>query len=467
MSAPRVRFAPSPTGDLHLGNVRTGLYNWLHARAKGGTFILRVEDTDRARSTEEAKEIALEGMAWLGMEADEGPFFQSRRTDLYLAKLAELEQKGGVYRCYCTKGELAERRKVAESEGHRFLYERTCRERTEPPAAGAPYVLRARIPVDGEVVIDDLIKGRVVLRNDQFDDFIVARADGSPVYNFTVVVDDIDMAVTHVIRGDDHLNNTPKQIHLYDLFGAPRPLFAHLSMIHGADGKKLGKRHGVASILAYREMGFFPDVMISYLARLGWSHGDQEVFTLDELFELFDIADCGKSAAVFDLKKLEWQNGLKIREMQPADLLDAARSFLARLDRDADQPWILQAICVVQERANTLVELAEKLVPFFDRAPTVAFDEKAAAKFLKPEQRETLGRLTERYAGLSGWTAAALEEATRAFLEENELKMKHVGQPTRVALTGGTVSPPIFDCMEIYGRDLTLSRLRAAVAFAG
>lgn len=462
MSDLRVRFAPSPTGDLHLGNIRTGLYNWLHARAKGGTFVLRIEDTDLARSTEEAKDIALEGMGWLGMHADEGPYFQSERTSLYAEKLAQLEASGGVYRCWCTKEELDARRAVAEKDGGRYRYERTCRDRAEPPSPDAPFVLRARIPVDGTVVIDDLLKGRVEVQNDQFDDFVVARSDGTPVYNFVVVVDDIDMRISLVIRGEDHLSNTPKQIHLYDLFGAPRPQFAHLPMIHGPDGKKLGKRHGAASILAYRDLGYLPEVMISYLARLGWSHGDQEVFTVDELFELFDVKDCGKSASTFDQQKLDWQNGLTMRAMTPAQLLERARPFILAQGLDPDADWAEQAVSMFQPRADTLVQLAAKLAPFWDRAHRVDIAPDAAAKFLTDESRAMLARLSERLAAVTPFETAALEQATRSFVEESGLKMKHVGQPLRVALTGDTVSPPIFDCMQVFGRDVSLARLRAA-----
>jgi glutamyl-tRNA synthetase len=466
MSELRVRFAPSPTGDLHLGNIRTGLYNWLHARAKGGTFVLRIEDTDLARSTEAAKDIALEGMAWLGMHPDEGPYFQSARTDLYARKLAELEASGGVYRCWCTKDELDARRAVAERDGGRYLYERTCRDRAAPPSPDAPYVLRARIPIDGEVVIDDVLKGLVEVRNDQFDDFVVARTDGTPIYNFVVVVDDIDMRITHVIRGEDHLSNTPKQIHLYDLLGAPRPLFAHLPMIHGPDGKKLGKRHGAASILAYRDLGYLPEVMISYLARLGWSHGDQEVFTVEQLFELFDVKDCGRSASTFDAQKLDWQNGLTMRAMSPAQLLDVAQPFLAAKGLDAGAPWAELAVSLFQPRADTLVQLAEKLVPFWDRSPAVAIDSAAAAKFLTDDSRAMIGRLASRLAMVTPFESGPLEEATRAFVDESGLKLKHVGQPVRVALMGDAVSPPIFDCMQVFGRDVTLARLRAAAAGA-
>ncbi len=461
MSVPRVRFAPSPTGDLHVGGVRSALFNWLHARHTGGVFVLRVEDTDRARSTDEATNIILEGMAWIGMEPDEGPFFQSRRGDLYRARVQELLAAGGAYRCWCTKETIAEKRTAAEKTGTLFRYDRICRGRTEGPSPDAPFVLRAALPEEGEVVIEDVVKGRVVIRNDHLDDFILARADGSPVYNFTVVVDDIDMGITHVIRGDDHLNNTPKQMHLYRLLGAEPPVFAHLPMVHGPDGKKLGKRHGAASILQFRELGFLPDVMRGFLARLGWSHGDQEEFTTDELIQLFDLTGVRGSAAVFDHTKLEWLNGRRIREMAPMELLDLAQPFLERAGIPTDAAWLPRAVVAVQERAKTLVEIAEKLTMFVDRGP-VTFDEKAQTKFLTDDSKPRLAALADALAAVETFTAPEVEAATSRFLEERELKMKHIGQPTRVALTGGTVSPSIYDVMEIFGREVTLDRLRSA-----
>ncbi len=462
MSDVRVRFAPSPTGDLHVGSVRTALYNWLYARAKGGVFILRVEDTDAARSTDASTQAILDGMAWLGMHPDEGPFFQSQRGELYRRALDELLARGSAYRCWCTKEHLDARRALHEAEKRPYRYERTCRDRAEPPSPDAPFVIRARLPQDGEVVIEDHIKGRVVTRNDQLDDFVLARADGSPVYNFCVVVDDVDMRITHVIRGDDHLSNTPKQAHLYDLLGKPRPEFAHLPMVHGKDGKKLSKRHGAASILAFRDSGYLPETMMSFLVRLGWSHGDQEEFTVEELHRLFDIDACGKSAGIFDFDKLDWQNGRRIRALAPRELLELARPFLVREKLDPDAPWLPRAIVAVQERARTLVEVAQGLKMFYDRRPAIELDAKAAAKLLNDESRGWLGALADRLARVERWMAPDLDVATNAFLAERSLEMKRLGQPARVALTGGTVSPPLFDCMEIFGRETTLARLRAA-----
>jgi glutamyl-tRNA synthetase len=456
----RTRFAPSPTGDLHVGGVRTALYSWLYARRHGGVFILRIEDTDAARSTEASTRVILDGMAWVGMHPDEGPFLQSERGALYKAKLDELLASGGAYRCWCTKEHLEERRKVADSEKRPFRYERTCRELTSPPTPGAPFVVRAKLPAEGEVVMDDAILGRVVVKNSELDDFVLARADGSPVYNFCVVVDDIDMRITHVIRGVDHLNNTPKQIHLFRLFGASLPTFAHIPMVNGGDGKKLSKRHGAASILAYRDLGYLPETMLSFLVRLGWSHGDQEEFEVEELCRLFDLDSCGKSAGVFDFKKLLWQNARRIRALSPEKLLDRARPFLVKEGLDADAAWLARAIPPVQERAETLVQLVDGLKLFYDRRPAIDVDAKAAEKFLTPDNKALLGVLADRLAAVEPWAAPAIEGATATLLAERGLDLKKLGQPIRVALTGTTVSPPLFDCMEVFGRDLTLARLR-------
>jgi glutamyl-tRNA synthetase len=403
-------------------------------------------------------------MAWLGMHADEGPYFQSARMDLYKAKLAELVARGGAYKCWCTKEHLEERRAFFDAQKKPYRYERTCRGRDAGPTPDAPYVIRAAIPAEGKVVMDDLILGEVVIDNRELDDFVLARADGSPVYNFCVVVDDIDMRITHVVRGVDHLANTPKQIHLYDLFGVPRPRFGHLPMIHGMDGKKLSKRHGAASIMQFKDLGYLPETMLSFLARLGWSHGDQEMFEVDELQRLFDLSGCGKSAAIFDMKKLDWQNGTRLRQLSPVALLERTAPFLAARGLATDLPWLPRAVVAVQERARTLVEVADGLALFYDRANTVKLDEKAAAKFLTPENRATIVALADALAAVPAWLSRDLEAAATAFLSSRGLEMKAIGQPARVALTGGTVSPPLFDCMEIFGRDVTLSRLRAVAA---
>lgn len=463
MTGPRVRYAPSPTGDIHVGNMRSGLFNYLFSRAKGGTFILRIEDTDKERSTPESVSGILEGLAWLGITIDEGPYLQSDRVDRHRERMQELLDGGAAYRCTCPKERLDVLRADAERAGRTYRYDGHCRERAEAPPAGVPFVIRAKIPHSGEVVVDDVLKGRVVISNEHLDDFILARPDGSPVYNFVVVVDDIDMGITHVIRGDDHLSNTPKQIHLYHLFGAPLPVFAHLPMVNGPDGKKLAKRHGATSVLACRDQGILPETLLSFLARLGWSHGDQELFTMEELCRLFDLSGCGTSAGVFDFAKLTWQNGVRIREMAPMELLARTRPFLEARRLSPDEPWLPRAVAAIQERANTLVEAADRLAPFYRRGP-VEMDPAAEAKFLTPESRARLGELADAIEGVEPFRAPELEAAVGAFLAERDLKMKHLGQPLRVAITGVTASPSIFDCLEIFGREVSLARLHAAAA---
>jgi glutamyl-tRNA synthetase len=461
MSTVRVRFAPSPTGDLHVGGVRTGLFNYLHARAHDGVFILRIEDTDRERSKAEHTEAILGGMRWLGMEPDEGPFLQSERGELYRERIDQLLASSAAYKCFCTKDELAEQRERAMKSGGKTMYERTWRDRTDHPPEGTPYTVRIKLPLDGETTFDDQVLGTIKVENDRLEDFVIARTDGSPTYNLTVVADDIDMGITDVIRAVDHVTNTPKQIHIYRLLGAEIPRFAHVPLVHGPDGKKLSKRHGAASILAFRELGYLPETMLSFLARLGWSHGDQEEFTREELFELFDVKDGGKSAAIFDHKKLDHQNGMRIRALAPMDLLDRARPFLESAGLDPDAPWLPRAVVVVQERATTLVAVAEALRPFSNRG-ALDFEPKAARKFLTEDSCALLGTLADDLAQLDSWVAPEIEQRVLAFLESRELRMKAIGQPARVALTGTKVSPPLFDCMEIYGRELTLERMRGA-----
>jgi glutamyl-tRNA synthetase len=458
----RVRFAPSPTGDLHVGSARSALFNHLFARAKGGAYVLRIEDTDEDRNREEAVRGILGGFDWLGLKPDEGPIFQSDRKDLYRAKAAELLARGGAYRCACTVEHLDARRKAADAEKRPYRYERTCRGKDVP--ADVPHVLRARLPEDGDVAFRDRVLGEIRTSNRELDDFVILRANGNAIYNFCVVVDDIDMRITHVIRGNDHVANTPKQIHLYRLFGVEPPEFAHIPMIHGPDGKKLSKRHGPVGILTWRDLGFLPEAMLSYLARLGWSHGDQEEFTREELERLFDLDGVNASAAVFDVKKLEWVNGRLIRRLAPEDLAARLRPLLEGRGLDAGVPWLLRAVRALQERSVTLVQMAEGLAPFY--APEVVFDPKAKAKFLVPEAAAVLGPLAAAVGGVQPFEASAIGPAAEAFLAAKGLELKKVGQAIRVALTGSAVSPPLWDTMEILGRERTLARLRAAAAGA-
>ena len=456
----RVRFAPSPTGDLHVGSARSALFNHLFARARKGIWILRIEDTDEERNKAEAIRGILGGFEWLGLRPDEGPFYQSERKALYREKAEALLVKGGAYRCVCTVEELEARRKAAEAAKRPYRYERTCRDRKVPD--GVPFVLRARLPEDGEVVFKDLILGEIRTSNRELDDFVILRANGTAIYNFCVVVDDIDMRVSHVIRGNDHVANTPKQIHLYRLLGAEPPAFAHIPMIHGPDGKKLSKRHGAVGVLAYRELGFLPEAMLSYLARLGWSHGDQEEFTREELERLFDIDQVGRTSAIFDVKKLEWVNGRLIRRLPAEDLVARLRPFVEARGWDPASPWLPRAVKALQERSVTLVQMADGLSPFF--AQDVSFDPKARQKFLTPDVLPRLAALADVVAAVEPFEAGPIGQAAEAWLAKEGLELKKIGQSIRVALTGVTVSPPLWDTMEVLGRDRAVARLRAAAA---
>ena len=462
MTAPRVRFAPSPTGIMHLGNARTGLFNWLFARHEQGTLILRIEDTDRERSTEAANEVIFESLRWLGIDFDEGPFYQSQREALHRAAIEKLLSEGKAYRCACTPDELSAKREAAQAAKETYRYDGKCRD--ADVSADVPHTIRARFPREGVTIVSDLLRDELSFSNAEYDDIIIARTDGSPTYNFTVVVDDSDMGITHVLRGDDHLYNTPKQIMLYDLLGKPVPQFAHFPMILGSDGSKLSKRHGASSVLEFRDMGYLPEVMLSALARLGWSHGDQEEFTVEELIEWFTLADVRTTAGVFDVEKLTHFNGKMIRDSSPAFLAERVRPFLESAGFVPEVPWLERAIEALQVRSDTLVALRDGLAPFF--AETPEFDVKAVKKHLKLSKAELLPSLADALAAVEPFTATPLEAAADAWLAANEVELKKVGQPIRVSLTGRAVSPPLYDTMEILGREKTVSRLRAAPEIA-
>jgi len=459
----RTRFAPSPTGTLHIGGVRTALFNYLFARHHGGIFALRIEDTDRERSTPESIAAILDGMRWLGLEWDEGPVYQSERGDRYAAQMRRLEASGHAYRCVCTPDELEARRAAALGAGTRVGYDRTCRDRRDLPA-DRPAVLRFKAPLDGCIHVDDLVKGPVAFQVAELDDFVIARSDGTPIYNFCVVVDDVDMAISHVIRGDDHLTNTPRQILLYEALGAPLPRFAHLPMILGADKTRLSKRHGATSVTAYRDLGHLPDAVVNYLARLGWSHGDQEIFTRAELVAFFGLEQVGRSAAVFDPEKLEWVNFQWLKAAPPAALAEALLPFLEarELPVPDDRAWLARVVATLQERAKTLAELAEGAR--FYLCERVDLDPKAAAKHLDEAVRPALADLTERLAALPAWTPDSIEAVFHTVVEERQLKLGKLAQPVRVAVTGGTVSPGIFEVLDVLGRERSLARLASAVA---
>jgi glutamyl-tRNA synthetase len=455
------RFAPSPTGMLHIGGVRTALFSWLYARRHGGRFILRVEDTDRDRSTDEAVRVILEGMRWLGLNEDEGPFYQTRRYDRYRAVIAQMLEQGLAYRCYCSKEELDAMRVVQLARKEKPRYDGRWRDSTATPPAGVTPVIRFRNPAAGEVVVDDLVHGRTVFQNTELDDLIIQRSDGNPTYNFCVVVDDWDMGVTHVIRGDDHLNNTPRQINMLKALGATPPTYAHVPMILGADGTKLSKRHGAVSVLEYQKDGYLPDALLNYLVRLGWSHGDQEVFTREEMIAAFDIAHVGKAAAAFNLEKLLWLNQQHIMKAPRATLVAALREQLAMLGiTDADEALCGGVVEALRERAKTMKEMASANL-FFFREPVM--DEKAVAKHLTPEAKGLLGELRGAFVGAGEWSAPALHVLLQAFAEARTLNLGKVAQPLRVAVSGGTVSPPIDGTLALLGRDRVLARLDRAL----
>jgi glutamyl-tRNA synthetase len=460
----RTRFAPSPTGLLHIGGVRTALFSWLYARRHGGEFILRIEDTDRERSTDAATQVILDGMQWLGLSHDEGPFYQSRRMDRYREVLAQFLQAGHAYRCYCSKEELEEMRNKQLAAKLKPRYDGTCRHRSAP-REGVDPVVRFKNPVDGAVIVEDVIHGNVVFDNAELDDLIIARSDGTPTYNFCVVVDDMDMKVTHVIRGDDHLNNTPRQINMLRALGAATPVYGHVPMILGADGVKLSKRHGAVSVLQYREEGYLPEALLNYLVRLGWSHGDQEVFSMEEMQQLFDIADVNKSASAFDPDKLLWLNQQHIMRATPERLAEFLKPQLAALGVAVTDDRTLIAVAKVQrERAKTLREMAQNSLYFFRDFPS--YDEKAAKKNLTAESVAPLRAVRDKLSALDEWTAAGAHEAVNQTATELGIGMGKVAQPIRVAVVGSAVSPPIDVTLEVLGRATTLRRLDEALRYA-
>jgi glutamyl-tRNA synthetase len=459
----RTRFAPSPTGLLHIGGVRTALFCWLYARRHGGVFILRVEDTDRERSTPEAVQVILDGMKWLGLDADEGPFYQTERYPRYREVIQQWLAEGKAYRCYCTKEELEAMRNAQLARKEKPRYDGRCRDRKDAP--GGPSVVRFRNPGDGEVVVDDAVHGKVVFQNMELDDLIIERSDGNPTYNFCVVVDDYDMRITHVIRGDDHLNNTPRQMNMLRAMGVEPPVYAHLPMILGPDGTKLSKRHGAVSVLYYREEGYLPGALLNYLARLGWSHGDQEIFSLEEMVALFDIADVNKSASAINPDKLAWINQQHLVRQPPAEIVPELRWQLDRLGIAARDGVDLEAVVEAQrERSKTLKDMATASRFFFE-APA-GYEEKAARKHLSPEAKPLLEQARTAFESLAAWTAPAIHERIEAIATRSGAGLGKVAQPLRVAVSGGGVSPPIDLTLAILGREQTLARLARAIAHA-
>jgi glutamyl-tRNA synthetase len=457
----RTRFAPSPTGSLHIGGVRTALFSWLYARRYGGEYILRIEDTDRERSTEAAVQIILEAFDWLGLEPDEGPFFQSRRLDRYREVAEGMIQAGTAYRCYCTPEELADMRAQQTARGEKPRYDGRCRARAEPRPGVRPAV-RFRNPDTGQVVVDDLVHGRVVFENAELDDLVILRSDGTPTYHFGVVVDDSDMRITHVIRGDDHLNNTPRHINLFRALGCEPPRFAHIPMIAGPDGAKLSKRHGAVSVLEYRELGYLPDAVLNYLARLGWSHGDQEIFSRDELTRLFDLGAVQRSAARFDLEKLNWLNQHYIKATPVGRLAAELAPHLRTIGITEAPSERVEAVAdAFRERAKTLREMAEKARVYL--SDDVAYEAKAVQKHLQPSAEPLLRAVRAALVDLEDWT----EEATQGVVERvaagADVGLGKVAQPLRVALTGDVSSPGIGTTLCLIGRERALTRIDHAL----
>ncbi|WP_057882705.1 glutamate--tRNA ligase [Tsuneonella troitsensis] len=457
------RFAPSPTGFLHIGGARTALFNWLYARHHGGKYLLRIEDTDRARSTEPAIEAIFDGLGWLGLEGDEAPTFQFARSDRHAAVAHELLEKGAAYRCYLTAEELADRRARAQAERRTFRIDSEWRD-ADPATwpADAPYVVRIKAPREGETTIDDQVQGSVTVANSELDDFVLLRSDGTPTYMLAVVVDDHDMGVTHVIRGDDHLNNAFRQIVILRAMDWPVPVYAHVPMILGADGAKLSKRHGAVGVDAYRdEMGLLPEAVFNYLLRLGWGHGDREEISREEAIELFDLSGVGRSPSRFDIKKLLNLNGHYIREADDARLAGLVAPLIGS---NADKSLLAEAMPQLKLRAKDLHELAEGAAFLFKVRP-LSMDEKASA-LLTDEARGLLEKISARLHSQSDWTVEALEANLKSFAEEQGLGLGKLAQPMRAALTGTTTSPGIFDVLALLGRDEALARLDAQTSSA-
>jgi len=455
----RTRFAPSPTGYLHIGGARTALFSWLYARKTGGKFILRIEDTDRERSTQESVNAILEGMEWLGLDYDEGPFYQTHRFDRYKEVIAQLLNDGHAYYCDCSHERLDAMREQQMANREKPRYDGCCRDKNLGHAENT--VIRFKNPLDGDVVIDDLVKGQVKIHNRELDDLIIARSDDTPTYNLTVVVDDWDMNISHVIRGDDHLNNTPRQINILNALGANLPVYAHVPMILGADGKRLSKRHGAVSVMQYKEDGYLPEALMNYLVRLGWSHGDQEIFTRDQMISAFEADNINASASTFNPEKLNWLNQQYIMKMPLAELADELRSGLENLGVNIeDGPDVSAVAALLQERCQTLKQLAEDALYFYRDFDE--FDAKAAKKHLKVSSAEVLSQLYDSLSVLDDWSSENIHTVIEKTAEQLEVGMGKVGMPLRVAVTGGGSSPSIDLTIAALGKARTLARIAMA-----
>ncbi|PKN71316.1 MAG: glutamate--tRNA ligase [Deltaproteobacteria bacterium HGW-Deltaproteobacteria-12] len=457
----RTRFAPSPTGFLHIGGARTALFSWLFARHNGGEFVLRVEDTDQIRSTEESTKAILDAMTWLGLNWDEGPHFQAQRVDLHREMVQKLIDEGKAYYCTCSSEELEASRKQAMATGKKPKYDGTCRDKNLKKSPGS--VVRFRGAQTGTTVVEDLVKGNIIFNNDELDDLIIERGDGYPTYNFAVVVDDALMNITHVIRGDDHVNNTPRQILMYEALGFAVPKFAHVPMILGADKARLSKRHGATSVMAYKEMGYLPEALVNYLVRLSWAHGDQEIFSLPELINLFTLDAVGKSPAVFNPEKLLWLNAHYIKEASTERLMVEMKPLWPADAPTGDAVFTQKVIADLQPRVKTLVEMAAMADFYF--AGQVQYEEQAAQKFLVPDVTAHLQAMLAAIPAVQNFSKTGIEEFLKAFTQERDIKFKVIAQPLRVALTGKTVSPGIDEVMVTLGKDRVVQRLNDAIGY--
>ena len=460
----KTRFAPSPTGYLHIGGARTALFSWLYARRHGGPFVLRIEDTDLERSTPEAVNAILEGMNWLGLDYDEGPFYQTQRFDRYQEVLRQLLREGRAYYCYCTREDLEALRAEQMTRKDKPRYDGRYRDYQGPPRPGVEPVVRFKNPLNGQVVVEDLIRGNIVFQNTELDDLIIARADGSPTYNFCVVVDDMDMSITHVIRGDDHINNTPRQINILKALGAVVPHYAHVPMILGPDGQKLSKRHGAASVMEYRDQGYLPEAVLNFLVRLGWSHGDQEIFSLDEMVERFDLDGCNKAASAINPSKLIWLNKHYLKTLDPVHVARHLSWHIGQLGVDPSEgPALPEVVKAFAERSDTLKGMAQAASFLYHEFES--YDAKAAGKNLTVAAEAPLRAVNQALSALTEWRAGSIHAAVSRVAEENGLALGKVAQPLRVAVAGVAVSPPIDVTLELLGRRRTQARIERALSF--
>lgn len=460
----RTRFAPSPTGYLHIGGVRTALYSWLHVKKEGGEFILRIEDTDRERSTQASVDAILEGMEWIGLDYDEGPIYQTDRFDRYAEVINQLLEQGDAYHCYCTREELDDMRETQRANKEKPRYNGKCRDLKDKPE-GLASVIRFRNPLEGDVVIDDLIKGKITINNRELDDLIIARSDGTPTYNLTVVVDDLDMGITHVIRGDDHVNNTPRQINMMKALGAEIPKFAHAPMILGDDGKRLSKRHGAVGVMQYRDDGYFPQAVLNYLLRLGWSYEDQEIFSREEMIDLFKIEDVNGAPSTFNTKKLIWVNEQYMKTLPADEILEHLNWHLEHQKLDVSHgPAIYDVINAHRDRAKTLKELAEGIRYYYEDFSE--YDANATKKHFKTATPGILDALLDKFKAVDDWNEASINDVIKNICEELELGMGKVGPALRVAVTGTAMSPSLDVTLNLVGKDKTVERMEKAVAFA-